>query len=143
MSVQMKFNLPPEKVRQHLSKYFGTRDDAKVRRLEASFVLVRVSGWRLPPWVDIKIGMSAEEDKTRLGINFDFRVVYGAIATLLVIAVAFFRGISLIRPENVGLAIGCTVGTLIGAPIAFALEIGKTKRKFVDDIYETLSRANK
>jgi len=135
----MKVNLPPEKVRQHLSKYFGTRDDAKVRRLNASSVLVRVSGWRLPPWVDIKIGMSVEEDRTRLGINFDFRMVYFVIAILLVIVVAFFRGISLIRPENVGFASGCTVGTLIGAPIAFALEINKTKRKFVEDIYETFS----
>ncbi len=138
MTIQMTVNLPLEKARQNMLKYFETRDDAKVRRLEASSVLVRVSGWRLPPWVDIKIGMFAEEDKTRLGFDFDFRVVYGVIAILLVIAVAFFRGISLIRPENVGVAIGSTVGTLICAPIAFALEINKTKRKFVEDIYETL-----
>ena len=142
MTTQMSVNLPPEKARQRLLKYFETREDIKVKRSELDSIHIRNYGWRPPPWMNIKIGMFEEGNKTRLAFNFDFRMVYAIITIATVIWIPILWGASLIRPENVGLAIGFMLGILIFAPIAFASEISKGKRKFLEDIRKAFNKTD-
>ena len=134
MAIEMTINLPIEKVRQHLLKYFETRDDVKVKSAEPNSVNVRASGWRPPPWMSIKIGMFGEEDETRLGFNFGFRMVYVIMTLAMVMGIAILWACTLIRPENMGVPIGFIIGILVWTPISLALEISKAKKKFLTDI---------
>ena len=134
MAIEMTINLPIEKVRQHLLKYFETRDDIKVKSTEPNSVNVRASGWRPPPWISIKIGMFGEEDETQLGFNFGFRMVYVIMTLAVVMGIAILWACTLIRPENMGVAIGIIIGILVWTPISLALEISKAKKKFLTDI---------
>ena len=134
MTEQMMVNLSLEKVRQHLLKYFETRDDVKVKSAEPNSVNVRASGWRPPPWMSIKIGLFGEGDRTRLGFNFDFRVACAVMTLAIVMSIAVLWVVALIRPENAGYPIGGIIGISVTIPIGLAFEISKAKKKFLTDI---------
>lgn len=142
MTIQMTVNLPPEKARQHLLKYFETRKDINVKSSEPDSIQVYTSGWK-HPWINIKIGMFKEGDNTRLAFNFDFRMVHTILTIAVIISIAILWVTTLIRPENVGLAIGFIIGILVCTPIVFASDISKAKRKFPDDIRKAFDLLNK
>ena len=99
MTTRMTINLPLEKARQHLLNYFEKRDDIEVKSSEPNCVQVRNFGWRPPPWMNIKIGMFEEENRTRLGLNFGFRMAYALHTIALVAGIAILWATTLIRPE--------------------------------------------
>lgn len=142
MTIELTISLPIGKVRQHLLKYFETRKDVKVKGIEPNSVRIRASGWRPPPWLNIKIGLFGEGDRTRLGFNFDFRLAYVVMTLAIVMGIAVLWGITLIRPESVGYAIGFTIGILVTIPIGFALEISEAKKKFLTDIRNSIVEGN-
>lgn len=133
MAAQMTVNLLLEKTRQHLLKYFETREDIKVKRLESDSVQVRNFGWRPAPWMNIKIGMTGEENRTRLAFNFDFRMAYAVITIALVLALAVIWAVGLVL-QTAGVAIGATIGILITIPIAFVKDLSDAKKRSLDDI---------
>ena len=139
---QMTVNLPLEKVRQHLLNYFEKRNDIEMKSSEPNCVHVRNVGWRPPPWMNIKIGMFEEENRTRLGFNFDFRMAYALHTIALVAGIAILWATTLIRPENVGIAIGFIIGILVTIPISFASEISKAKKKFLEDIRKAFNKTD-
>lgn len=143
MVTQVMVNLPQEKTRQHLLKYFETRENIEVKRSELDSVQVRIFGWRPAPWGNIEIGMSGEENRTRLGFNFDFRMAYAIITIALVLAIAVIWAIAFMLPQSVGIAIGATIGILMTIPIGFAKEISDAKKKFLDDIRKAFDLLNK
>ena len=136
---QITVNLPPERVHQRLLKYFETRDDVRIKSSEPNSIQVRTLGYRYP-WINIKVGIFGEGDRTRLGFNFDFRLVYAILTVAVVMGIAILWVTTLIRPENWGLAVGFIIGILVCAPIAFASSISKAKRKFLEDIHKSFNQ---
>ena len=129
MSAEMTINLPIEKAHQHLLRYFETREDINVRSSEPKSIQVRTSGWK-HPWINIEIGMFGEENSTKLAFNFSFRLVYTILAIILVMGIAFIW----VLPQSTisSIILTAIIGTC--ALIAWASDISKAKRKFLDDI---------
>lgn len=138
MTVQMTVNLPPQKARQHLLNYIETRHDMRVRSSEPNSLRVRTLGYR-HPWINIRIEILEDGNRTRLAFNFDFRMVYSILAIVLVIGIAFIW----VLPQPMIESMILTTIILICASIIFASDINKAKRKFLDDISKAFELLNK
>ena len=138
MTTQMQVDLPLEKARQYLLKYFETRDDIKVKDSELNYVRIRTSGSRYP-WINIEIGMFGEENRTRLTINFSFRRVYAITTAVTVMVLTFCWVIAVNLFESIFITV--IIGT--GASITFAYEISKAKRNFLYDIRKAFDLLDK
>lgn len=138
MTVEMIVSLSLEKARQHLLKYFETRDDIKVKVSKPNSVQVSTSGWK-HPWIKIKIGIFGEEGRTRLAFNFDFLKVYAIVAlvTLGVIALVWVFAVNTFEATLISTIIG------IMSTITLLPDLRKTKRKFLDDIRKAFALLNK
>lgn len=137
MPAQMTVNLPLEKARQRLLKYFETRDDINVKTSEPESIQVRTSGWK-HPWINIKIGIFRDGDGTRLAIDFSLIYTITILAIVMVLGIAFIW----ILPQTMFESIVLSVVILACALPSFAFEIRKGKRKFLEDIHKAFNKTD-
>lgn len=133
----MTIDLPLEKARQHLLKYFKTRDDMELKSSKPNSIRIHTSGSR-HPWINIKIGISEEENGAKLSIDFSFRTVYAIITliTLGVLAVVWIFAVNIIE--------AIVISTIIGimSPVTLVSGLNKAKRKFLKDIRKAFNKTD-
>jgi hypothetical protein len=138
MVTQITVNLPREKARQHLLKYFDL-NGIEVELSESHSVEAHTKG------IYTRIQLFEEEKSTRLTFNFDLRKAYAIFAAVEVcgIMITWLCLASVpLSPENTFQA-GALIGALLFFPFFSIVWINEQKKKFVDKIRKAFDLLNK